>query len=665
MEYERAYIFQPEAPRPAKRRRIEPQGLQASWKSRREAYQSAWQERQQSIETCLDNINAATVDNVASFVDNVGQNAQPGRISSGIILSGPSTVLSSAIFRRLSRRQDGGGAARVVVPLSSSSGSNLKAILKALIQRATLRQTGLDDEEDEVQSAQRKGGRLLNYDLQLLYDHVREHQIPQVVVAFEDTEAFDNDLFSELIELLGCWQDRIPFVCLFSIATPVEFLQQRLTNTAIKCIDGKLFDVAPAGEVLEQVFECVTEKGSPLFIGPGLASMALERQNDYIQSIDSFVDAAKYAYMSCYYANALSIFLKPDLNFQEMSSDHLEALRALNSFRSWARHLLAKEQTADVRNLLESDEYLFDFVRQKLADGRELLGNMMTALTVIRVLQKGLPNTAVSPKSSLYVQGMSGTLAGSAMIRTLLLTIRRIPSDIATSLLNAVLSLKAELSIPEHCTDLVNQLNTLMQAQANEKKPLRSEDDMKNSTLRTTIVAQKVELSKQKSALSQQDTAYTAILRGFTDVLEKYFAETLISPKALVFHEIFVYDLKSPHREVFTPRPRHAIERALAAPHDYLDCDCCAPDQGEHDEATLASTQPATAVLYQLYLESGSLINASDLWQAFHAVLGDGTDDEQTMSLFQRALAELRSLGMIKSTRKRVDHVAKVAWRGL
>lgn len=33
--------------------------------------------------------------------------------------------------------------------------------------------------------------------------------------------------------------------------------------------------------------------------------------------------------------------------------------------------------------------------------------------------------------------------------------------------------------------------------------------------------------------------------------------------------------------------------------------------------------------------------------------------------LFERALAELKYLGLIKGTRKKTDHVAKAAWRGL
>ena len=154
-------------------------------------------------------------------------------------------------------------------------------------------------------------------------------------------------------------------------------------------------------------------------------------------------------------------------------------------------------------------------------------------------------------------------------------------------------------------------------------------------------------------------------LRKFTDLLERYFKAVFIDPKSLLFHEVFIYDLKSPHREVFTPRPRHAIERALAAPHDYLDCNCCAPGKDDGDEQTLSASQPATAILYQLYLESGSLINASDLWQAFQAVVGDERTGEQDIALFQRALADMKYLGMMKNTRKRVDHVQKCAWKAL
>lgn len=36
-----------------------------------------------------------------------------------------------------------------------------------------------------------------------------------------------------------------------------------------------------------------------------------------------------------------------------------------------------------------------------------------------------------------------------------------------------------------------------------------------------------------------------------------------------------------------------------------------------------------------------------------------------TRALFQRALAELKNLGMVKPSRKKTDHIAKTMWKGL
>ena len=49
MEYEKTYVFKP-GERPSKRRRVEPKGLQSSWKLRQAAYQEAWREQQSKID---------------------------------------------------------------------------------------------------------------------------------------------------------------------------------------------------------------------------------------------------------------------------------------------------------------------------------------------------------------------------------------------------------------------------------------------------------------------------------------------------------------------------------------------------------------------------------------------------------------------------------------
>lgn len=50
-------------------------------------------------------------------------------------------------------------------------------------------------------------------------------------------------------------------------------------------------------------------------------------------------------------------------------------------------------------------------------------------------------------------------------------------------------------------------------------------------------------------------------------------------------------------------------------------------------KASLAPTQPATSLLYRLYLESGALISVADLWSAFSAIIGDedGGDEKEGM----------------------------------
>ncbi|TKA66944.1 hypothetical protein B0A49_09364 [Cryomyces minteri] len=251
-------------------------------------------------------------------------------------------------------------------------------------------------------------------------------------------------------------------------------------------------------------------------------------------------------------------------------------------------------------------------------------------------------------------------------MRDLLLSVKKSSSDVLSALLEDFVALD-DKKLSSAVMKLQAQLKRLLDSSQGTSTPLRSEHDLHHSTLRTTVVAQKVELRKQKSDLSKKDSAYSEFLKQFYDLIEIYFSDTLINPKDLFLHEVFLYDLKSPHRDVFMPKPRFAIERALSAPHDYLDCECCVPAGGGLDEATLSSTQPATAILYQLYLESGSLINVSDLWSAFNAILnddGDG-DEAQVMALFQRSLAELKYMGFIKSSRKKADHIAKVAWKGL
>lgn len=87
-----------------------------------------------------------------------------------------------------------------MIVLTSKDATNLKSTLKKLIKDATQQDEGLDDEDDEVVVG-RKGARLLNYDLQILQNWCKIHEGQKVVIAIQDTEAFDGNILSDLISL--------------------------------------------------------------------------------------------------------------------------------------------------------------------------------------------------------------------------------------------------------------------------------------------------------------------------------------------------------------------------------------------------------------------------------------------------------------------------------
>ena len=217
---------------------------------------------------------------------------------------------------------------------------------------------------------------------------------------------------------------------------------------------------------------------------------------------------------------------------------------------------------------------------------------------------------------------MSGELAESALVRELSLSVKKFPSDVMEKLFQEL------KNIPTlDLTGIHTSLSNLLNSNGTTSAPLRSEYDLDDrSTLRTTVIAQKVSLSKQKASLSAHDKEYSKVVNRTDLALREFLTRYLVHPKELVLHEILVFDSKAVCREALGPQPRQAIERALSTPHDYLACECC-----EGKEA-LSASQPATAILYQLYLESGVLTNVADLWAAFQAIMWPSRDGEEEAS---------------------------------
>ncbi|KAF2831225.1 hypothetical protein CC86DRAFT_390876 [Ophiobolus disseminans] len=584
-------------------------------------------------------------------------------IPAGLIVAGPSIASHGPFFQRLGQNiKDETNSAYVV--LTSGESPNLKTLLKNLIKKVTSHVEDDDDDDLDRPASSRHGPKLLNYDLGHVQEWRKKNRVASIVIAFQDSEAFDAGLLADIVDLFNSWLDRLPFVLLFGIATSAESFEDRLAGRSLRYLEGEKFDVTQSDDIIEKIFSAtVASTASRLHVGPNLCRRMLDRQKDHVQNVQDFCDGLKYAYMSHFYASYPTIFLRNGLAFEDLPAEAFEAARNLPSFRRLVEDKLEDGRPGNVRQLLESDQHLFQQITKSMETGQHALSTLSHAAQVLFSIRASLQISPSIRLSSMWTRAAAGDMVGSPILRETMLSIKKISSDKFVDLLAALSSLHGDFFNMDLDT-LQQELNSLIEKN-DTSAPLRTQHDVRNDSLRTTVVAQKVLLSKHKAALSEQDRAYSDLVGRFHDQLEEYFESAFIDPQSIFLSEVLIYDLKSPHTEVFQPKPRFAIERALATPHDYLGCDCCSGVDG--NEAALAATQPATAIVYQMYVESGALINVSDLWSAFNAIAGDGEEDNEpkTMALFQRALAELKYIGLVKPSRKKTDHVSKIMWKGL
>lgn len=325
-------------------------------------------------------------------------------------------------------------------------------------------------------------------------------------------------------------------------------------------------------------------------------------------------------------------------------------------------------QLTHAQSLLENDKYLIEQALDHAETRRNYLTQLLRSLHLISVT--GL---LAASFANLYVVALSKGIDLSSETFPVIDKIRKLgPNELLplmSRLIDAVRSGNAELRLQgweadaedfvSSLTQIQDEVEALVERNKGSRNALKSKYTAQSKVLRTTVVAQKVQLSHDTAALTDDDNAFTKAVDSLTELLSRQFD---CEPMASLFlNEVWVYDSQSPYRDVFIPKPGLTFDRALSRPHDYLACSCCKKAEG-----TMMATLPTTSILYHLYQEAGPLINVADLWTAFYAVIGEDTEtnlDERTALVhFYRALAELKTMGFVKTSKKKTDHIAKVKW---
>ncbi|KKA20761.1 Uncharacterized protein T310_5211 [Rasamsonia emersonii CBS 393.64] len=611
------------------------------------------------VKAILQELDSGILEDIACFINTASPETYSGRIPTALVTIGSNVTALTRLLGRLHLRLVEEKKGEVVL-LESGDAPNLKTVLKNIIRTAVTNTEGNEGYQKLFTDSTVKGPRLLPYDLNLLQEYVKHRGVKKLVLAFRDSEAFDQGVLNDLLSLISSWLDRIPFTLLFGISTSIELFEGRLPRSIVALLEGRCFEIHDAGDSVDRIYNSVqTSQNVKLWIGPHLSSFFFERARDYFQSPEGFIREVKYAYMSHFFANPLSVFLSDDISATLQQTELCEAIRNLPSFRRFCESLLDAGNSEYVRNLLSDDKFLFDEVMKNLETCLYKMGSLFRTVKTILTIQRVLKLPRVSSATELTLQAVAGELRNSSMVQDVLVAMKKLDSEGLSTFLTALQS--CEGNVPDF-QGYQEELAVLVKSQGSAG-PLRSKYDDQNATVKTTIFEQRVNLSRTQTQLSEQDTQYTKLVERCYEALDEYLAQNLINPQELFLNEIFVFDLKKPLKDTFVPRARFAIERALSSPFDYL------ISASDKVEGHLSARQPETAILYQLYLESGSLVNIYDLWRAFYTITGgeegESCDERSALMLFYRALSELKALGMVKGSRKKIDHVSKSAWRGL
>ncbi|CAH0048051.1 unnamed protein product [Clonostachys solani] len=626
--------------------------------AREKLFRESWQRVDSRIQNALRESNSATLDEVAAFVSEA-QAESYDKIPSVFIRTGSNIASQNLLFEQLSDCLQRSTPSKFV-RLRSSEVTTLKSTLKRIIQDVVRRDIE-DEEEDEIQPHTKH----LDYDLEALRAFIKPEACDHVFVAFEDSEGFDSTLLSDLIPLLNSWRPRIPFTLLFGIATSVELLQARLLKTACQQIYGAQFDAVQTDAILEAIFKIAVSAGDvPLRLGSPLLKSMLDRQRDQMAGIQAFISSLKYAYMCHFYANPLSSLMSAPL-LPQLQPEHIESIRNTPSFRVHVERLIESDDAGEPSNaqsLLENDAYLVEQIESAMTDKQRWVNGLLRSLLI------AVASGAVDGDfSTVYCRAMMEGIDDSQVTEQ----VRRMDVPKLLAFIRQVLSIfqvgepTVNLSPYEGDDDLFFELalkklqdgiESLAKLAQEKSITLRSKYMGQTKVMRTTVIAQRVQLSRDSAALSEEDKQYTDYIDELTKLLSRHV--TVLPVSHVFLSECWTYDSMSPARDVFVPRPRATFERSLTRPHDYLSCSCCKDNGGG-----IQSTLPATSILYQLYLETGSLVNVADLWTAFLDIVGEEEGDERkALLLFYRGLAELRTLGFVKSSKKKVDHIAKLKW---
>jgi origin recognition complex subunit 3 len=679
---------------------------------RENAFRILWKHQSEKINAIIQRVDDNIVEPVRLFIQST--DTSYGLLKTGLIVSGSDSYAPQQLLAHLQEKET--DTQDLFVQLQASQAPNLQTALKNVIRSAI---EGHSNQYGySTWFAKHKRLIPMSFDLELLQKYVEQNNLRAVIVSFLNVETFDLSTLSELLSTLASWTDRIPIVALLGIATTIPLFESRLSKSIIRLLDTTCFN---SEDQLYKIFCAVQcDPATQLYLGPSTISALHELTQEQSTTTSTFIRGLKYAYMTHFFANPLSVLLEGRLPEKVDIVQLCEAIRNTPSFQSHCETLLrqGKSRSETIKQLLNNDAFLLKQAQLSVLPGIDSMCRVNERIrNLVTLHQHLLPSQA----SSLQLHGQ--------LLQQICSSTSLTETDTHQNLVDKLKRLKSEDMItfifahPDVLPRITNSTLTKLTTSISKLHAkhfvttIHSTDQCEAPTSSFTFSPPK----RTASTVAEKD--YTTLIDDLLTKFSTYFfsistssstSTTIASPTptTLFMNEAFIYTSRS-LSQTFTPRPRYAIERALSNPSDYLGCECCSSNSLTHTKHNLEGkikgkakggrsgeerrAREATSTLYNLTNEAGREINVRDLYDTFshmvsatthadtsiactvHEDAGDEKDDpehdrDQTLAQFYTSLATLRSLGIVKSSSasastkgmaKDVDVISRTKWKGL
>ncbi|GAA5881279.1 hypothetical protein JCM3774_000950 [Rhodotorula dairenensis] len=618
-----------------------------------EAYRAAWNACHHRIQDTLSTLHDASLDQIVAFVrasDSVDAQLYAALASrvllrTGLII-GASPGSASLLYSSLVRQLSGAGSDNpeassqpcLVSRLTSRDCSNIKNALRTLIggfigSDIDVELDDDDDEEEEILStgpATRKSEMLVPEDmlnLQAWYQHRfakhDAHTAPKLVVLIEDLEAMDGKVFTQMIDTLSAYTDKLPLTLLVGIATTADALWTLLARKTANKLDAASFFVDPGVGAFNALMRGLfIDWQAPLALSPKVYDYLWRTFDDLHHSIDATISFIQHVYMS-HYISSPAHSLRP-------TSVHEDAAEALQDLQSLGCYKEISVDGRPVEAVLQTarEGYAAWHAARKAAfhvllrsmefwDKRKPLESTLSAVLGDGDGGRGILRT-VDELCNLVLQASSAKLPN--YLRAVLSRLETVASGGGAE--------KANNENDDDSSFHSDGVRSFLAAQLSALEPvLAAPRPAGRSTLFNTNLAGAFSIPGMGNA-SKVDHDFSKVAKETADGLKQRLRHAFRPHTAIALHELWFSEDRSAVKRFF-PAPLPATLRLLRKEDPFAAHDDGAGAGDSEDEPR---AQLDLAVAYRTYADThpqGRLANLGEWWGAFELAAADEVQEKK------------------------------------